>query len=66
MKGIKNATSGISKLPDGRTCAVAYKDTSPEIKKEIMERIPEDVRDFVTKAAKQFGRLHFVGVKWHV
>ena len=58
------STVGITKTATGYK-AIARHDTSPEMKREIMARIPEDVRVFVTECAKQFGRLNFVGVKWH-
>ena len=64
MRHAKSRVSGITTLPDGRTRAVAYHDSSPELKKEIMQRIPDDMRDAIKATAEQFGRLHMVGVKW--
>lgn len=56
--------SGIQKLPDGTMVARAYEDTDPEIKKEIMARIPEDMRDAISTTVRVFGKLHSVGIKW--
>jgi hypothetical protein len=63
MRTSGSRRSGIERSGD-YLIARANKETSKEVKQEIMSRIPEDIRDAITATVQRFGPLHSLGVKW--
>jgi hypothetical protein len=55
--------SGIKR--DGNKCrAVIREDTSADIKREVWNRIPQHLKDFVSEVTKRFGRPPVVCFEW--